>query len=46
VDGVYGSIQSLGADGPATSAGAIAATLIDDGGVPWHLLHRDRKDEY
>lgn len=29
VDGIYGSIQSLGADGPAASARAIAATLID-----------------
>jgi AcrR family transcriptional regulator len=29
VDGIYGSVQWLGADGPVAIAGAIAATLID-----------------
>jgi AcrR family transcriptional regulator len=41
VDGIYGSIQSLGADGPAASAGAIAATLID-ASAPIESPRRDR----
>lgn len=40
VDGIYGSIQSLRADGPAASAGAMAATLIDAGG---DISRRDRQ---